>query len=48
MFALQNKMLADIERLPPEMQDRARELATVRLTGILDEIQASVAEGAQA
>lgn len=48
VYLLQNKMLADIEGLPSEQQDAARELAAIGLEDILDEIRIRVAEAARA
>lgn len=47
VYLLQNKMLADIEGLPSEQQDAARELAVTGLEDILDEIRIRVAEAAR-
>jgi hypothetical protein len=48
VYLLQNKMLADIEGLPSEHQDAARELAVIGLEDILDEIRIRVVEAARA
>lgn len=42
VYLLQSKMLADIEGLPSEQQDAARELAVTGLEGILDKIRSQV------
>jgi len=44
VYALQSKMLADIERLPPHLQDEARAVAVAHLSDALDEIQIKLAE----